>query len=102
MQQEKITILQCLQKRGGSLVVRNPIELGLSAKALVVAVQSLRRHGLVERDGLALAFLSGKPVTLRLTKVRVSTIEEVQPAGTAGEKAFSPSRPRATSPYTFP
>jgi hypothetical protein len=102
MQQEKITILQYLQKRGGLLVVRNPIELGLTAKAFVVAVQSLCRHGLVEQDGLASAVLSGKPVTLRLTKVRVSAIEEVQPAETAGEKAFSPSRARATSPYSLP
>jgi hypothetical protein len=69
MQQEKIAILQYLQKQGGSLVVRNPIELGLNAKAFVVAVQSLCRHGLVEQDGLALAVLSGTPVTLRLTKV---------------------------------
>ena len=38
MQQEKIAILQYLQKQGGSLVVRNPIELGLTAKAFVVAV----------------------------------------------------------------
>ena len=102
MQQEKITILQYLQKRGGSLVVRNPIELGLTAKAFVVAVQSLCRHGLVEQDVLASAVLSGKPVTLRLTKVRVSAIEEVQPAETAGEKAFSPSRARATYPYSLP
>jgi hypothetical protein len=69
MQQEKIAILQYLQKQGGSLVVRNPIELGLTAKAFVVAVRSLCRHGLVEQDGLALAVLSGTPVTLRLTKV---------------------------------
>ena len=78
MQQEKIAILQYLQKRGGSLVVRNPIELGLTAKAFVVAVQSLCGHGLVEQDGLALAVLSGTSVTLRLTKVGVSTIEEDQ------------------------
>jgi hypothetical protein len=73
MQQEKIAILQYLQQRGGSLVVRNPIELGLSGKAFVGAVQSLCRHGLVEQDGLGLAVLSGTPVTLRLTKVGPSS-----------------------------
>jgi hypothetical protein len=69
MQQEKIAILRGLQEQGGSLVVRNPIELGLTVKAFVAAVQSLCRHGLVEQDGLAMAVLSGTPVTLRLRKL---------------------------------
>jgi hypothetical protein len=77
MYQEKITILQHLQKRGGSLTVQDPVELGLTDKAFVVAVQSLSRLGLVEQDGLTLAILSGAPVSLRLAKAGVSAIKEI-------------------------
>jgi hypothetical protein len=77
MYQEKIAILQHLQTCGGSLTVQNPVELGLTGKAFVVAVQSLRRLGLVEQDGLTLAILSGAPVSLRLTKAGISAIKEI-------------------------
>ncbi len=76
MYQEKITILQHLQERGGSLVVQNPVELGLTGKAFVVAVQSLSRLGLVEQNGLTEAILFGAPVSLRLTKAGISATEE--------------------------
>jgi hypothetical protein len=68
MYQEKITILQQLQERGGSLTVQNPVELGLTDKAFVAAVQSLSRLGLVEQDGLTQAISFGAPVSLSLTK----------------------------------
>jgi hypothetical protein len=77
MYQEKIAILQHLQTSGGSLTVQNPGELGLTGKAFVVAVQSLRRLGLVEQDGMALAILSGAPVSLLLTKDGISAIKEI-------------------------
>jgi hypothetical protein len=77
MYQEKIAILQHLQKRGGSLTVQNPVELGLTGKAFVVAVQSLCRLGLVEQDGLPLATSSGAPVSLRLTKAGVTATKEI-------------------------
>jgi hypothetical protein len=77
MYQERIAILQHLQTCGGSLTVQNPVELGLTGKAFVVAVQSLCRLGLVEQDGLTLAILSGAPVSLRLMKAGISAIKEI-------------------------
>jgi DNA-binding IclR family transcriptional regulator len=76
MYQEKITILRHLQERGGSLTVQNFVELGLTDKAFVVAVQSLSRLGLVEQDGLTQAISFGAPVSLSLTKAGTSAIKE--------------------------
>jgi hypothetical protein len=77
MHQEKIAILQHLQERGGSLIVQNASELGLTGKEFAAAVQSLYRLGLIEQYGLTLSVLSGTPVNLRLAKAGSSTIEEI-------------------------
>jgi hypothetical protein len=79
MQQEKIAILQSLQKSGGLMVVQYPADLGLTAKAFAVAVQSLCRNGLIQQEGLALAVVSGTPVTLRLASSRRLASKQVQP-----------------------
>jgi hypothetical protein len=68
-------VLRHLQKHGGSFVVQNPGEFGLTSNAFTVAVNYLHEHGLILQYGLTLAALSGGPVSLRLTQAGVAEIE---------------------------
>jgi hypothetical protein len=77
MQQESITVLRHLQKHGGSFVVKNPSELGLTRNAFTVAVNDLHETGSIVQDGLALMLFYGGPVSLRLTETGITEIEQL-------------------------
>jgi hypothetical protein len=77
MQGELITVLQYLRAHGGSSVVQNAIEVGLTRYAFTVAVNSLHQSDLIVQDGLVSFMLSLGPVGLRLTSAGVAEIERL-------------------------
>jgi hypothetical protein len=77
MQRELIAVLRFLAGRGGSSVVRNASELGLTPQAFTVAANFLHQQGLIVQEGLTGFVLWQGPVGLRLTPTGLAEIERI-------------------------
>jgi len=77
MLQEEIAVLRCLYERRGPHVVEpsNLSAFGLTPRAFVLSVNSLKREGLVNAPDLTAEWLSGGPFSLEITLEGVAVIE---------------------------